>query len=170
MDFATEFATAKNLVGTSGFTSARLYTMIEPGTTDTPISAIKAAIDTNTTLLLGLFCSQGDQNFTHETQALASAISQYGTSFTDLIVGVSVGSEDLYRDSVATDGVGDTPANINKYIKQTRQVLQKASVSKPVGHVDTDLIWMNSSSGGLVLPNVDFVGVDTYPYVRHPFL
>ena len=27
-DFQTEFTTAKNLVGTSGFTSARLYTMI----------------------------------------------------------------------------------------------------------------------------------------------
>lgn len=27
-DFQNEFTTAKNLVGTSGFTSARLYTMI----------------------------------------------------------------------------------------------------------------------------------------------
>lgn len=27
-DFESEFSTAKNLVGTSGFTSARLYTMI----------------------------------------------------------------------------------------------------------------------------------------------
>jgi glucan endo-1,3-beta-D-glucosidase len=28
-DFETEFNTTKNLIGTSGFTSARLYTMIQ---------------------------------------------------------------------------------------------------------------------------------------------
>lgn len=161
VDFATEFVTAKGLVGTSGFTSARLYTMIEPGSTNTPISAIKAAIDTGTTLLLGLYCSQGEANFTHETEALASAISQYGSSFTDLIIGISVGSEDLYRNSVTTDGVGDTASDINKYISQTRAVLANASLDVMIGHVDTYGVWINSSLGGPeVLPNVDFVGVD----------
>ncbi len=138
--------------------------MIELGSTNTPISAIQAAIDTGTTLLLGLYCSGGDTNFTHETEALASAITQYGTAFTDLIVGISVGSEDLYRNCVTTDGVGDTAANINKYISQTRAVLTNANLSRFVGHVDTYGIWTNPSSGGLVLPNVDFVGVDAYPY------
>ena len=161
VDFATEFATAKNLVGASGFNSARLYTMIEPGSTNTPISAIQAAINTGTTLLLGLYCSKGDAAFTQETEALATAITQYGTAFTDLIIGISVGSEDLYRSSVTTDGVGDTPSNINKYIAQTRAVLTKANLNKLVGHVDTSGIWLDSSSGGQVLPNIDFVGVDS---------
>lgn len=34
-DYENEFNAAKGLVGTSGFTSARLYTMIQGGTTDT---------------------------------------------------------------------------------------------------------------------------------------
>ena len=38
--FQDLFKTAKNLVGTSGFNSARLYTMIQGGTTNDPISAI----------------------------------------------------------------------------------------------------------------------------------
>ncbi len=126
--------------------------MIEPRSTDTPISAIQAAINTGTTLLLSLYCSSGDTNFTHETEALASAITQYGNAFTDLIVGTSVGGEDLYRNSVATDGVGDTPANMNKYISQTRAVLTDASLNKLVGHVDTYGIWTNAASGGLVCP------------------
>lgn len=135
--------------------------MIEPNTTNSPITAIEAAIDTGTTLLLGLFCSQGDANFSLETQALDTAITQYGTPFMDLIVGISVGSEDLYRYSVPTDGVGDTPGNINKYIAQTREVLAKHSVTKMVGHVDTYGVWFNDTLGGpAVLPNVDFIGVD----------
>ncbi len=152
VDFATEFATARNLVGTSGFTSARIYTMIDSGSTNTPISAIQAAIDTGTTLLLSSYCSSGDTNFAYKTEALASAITQYGTPFTDLIVGISVGSEDLYRNSVTTD---DNPANINKYIPQTRALLTNANSNKLVGHVDTYDIWTNAASGGLVLPNVD---------------
>ena len=40
-DFQNEFNTAKNLVGTSGFASARLYTMIQPGTSvHTPMQTI----------------------------------------------------------------------------------------------------------------------------------
>merc|ERR1711939_520708 len=52
--FASQFKTAASLAGADDFTSARLYTMIQEGTTNTPIDAIQAAIDTNTTLLLGL--------------------------------------------------------------------------------------------------------------------
>ena len=130
-----------------------------------PISAIADAITTNTTLLLGLFASQGDANFTKETSALDSAITTYGTKFTDLIYAVSVGSEDLYRTTEnSTDIVGDSVANIQKYIGWTRQVLAKHSLSKPVGHVDTWQIWLDPKYGQQLLPNVDFVGIDDYPY------
>ena len=166
--FASQFSSASSLSGTNGaFKSARLYTMVDP-TTGGPISAIEDAITTNTTLLLGLFASQGDANFTKETSALDTAITTYGTKFTDLIYGISVGSEDLYRTSDnGADGVGDSVANIQKYIGWTRQVLAKHSLSKPVGHVDTWQIWLDQKYGQRLLPNVDFVGMDDYPYWEH---
>src|ERR1700737_297092 len=58
-DYQNLFTTAQNLVGTSGFTSARIYTMIQAGTTNSPTEAIPAAIATNTSLLLGLWASAG---------------------------------------------------------------------------------------------------------------
>ena len=163
--FASLFSSASSLSDTNGaFKSARLYTMVDP-TTGGPISAIQDAITTNTTLLLGLFASQGDANFTKETSALDTAINTYKTKFTDLIYGISVGSEDLYRTSTNNpDNVGDSVANIQKYIGWTRQVLAKHSLSKPVGHVDTWQMWLSPKYGQQLLPNVDFVGMDDYPY------
>ena len=163
--FASQFKSASSLSGTNGaFKSARLYTMVDP-ISGGPISAIEDAITTNTTLLLGLFASQGDTNFTKETDALDTAITTHGTKFTDLIYGISVGSEDLYRSTVGSaDVVGDSVANIQKYIGWTRQVLAKHSLSKPVGHVDTWQMWLHSKYGQKLLPNVDFVGMDDYPY------
>ena len=163
--FASQFSSASSLSGTNGaFKSARLYTMVDP-TSGGPISAIEDAITTNTTLLLGLFASQGDTNFTKETSALDTAITTYGTKFTDLIYGISVGSEDLYRTTKnSADIAGDSVANIQKYIGWTRQVLAKHSLSKPVGHVDTWQIWLDPKYGQRLLPNVDFVGMDDYPY------
>ena len=163
--FASQFSSASSLSGTNGaFKSARLYTMVDP-TSGGPISAIEDAITTNTTLLLGLFASQGDTNFTKETSALDTAITTYGTKFTDLIYGISVGSEDLYRTTKnSPDIAGDSVANIQKYIGWTRQVLAKHSLSKPVGHVDTWQIWLDPKYGQRLLPNVDFVGMDDYPY------
>lgn len=138
-DFEAEFNTAQKLTGATGFTSARLFTMVQGGTTNTPTGAIQAAIDTNTTLLLGLWASGGDAGFANELAALNSAISQYGDKFTKLIAGISVGSEDLYRVSptgVENDsGAGATPDQITNYIGQVRKAI--GSLSAPVGHVDT---------------------------------
>ncbi|MCJ1279804.1 hypothetical protein MMC21_007628 [Puttea exsequens] len=164
--FETEFVSAKALAGTkNGFTSARLYTMIEPETDTTPISAIQAAMNHNITLLLGLYASQGQDQFTKEVTALGNAISQYGTAFTDLIYGISVGSEDLYRTSVnGANGVGDTVANLTCYIGQTRDKLTSLGVTKPVGHVDTYGVWLDHTLAGALVPYVDFVGMDAYPF------
>lgn len=98
-DFEAEFSAAQKLAGAPGFTSARLYTMIQGGTPSTPISAIQAAINTKTSLLLGLWASAGDATFANELTALKSAIDTYGTAFTSIVEGISVGSEDLYRNS-----------------------------------------------------------------------
>ena len=96
-EYEAQFNAAKNVVGTSGFTSARIYTLIQEGTTNTPSDAIQAAVNTKTSLLLGLWASAGQANINNELAALSSAISAHGTSFTDLIVGIAVGSEDLCK-------------------------------------------------------------------------
>ena len=167
-DFENLFSTAQKLVGTSGFNSARLFTMIQYGTTNTPIEAIPAAINTKTSLLLGMWASAGSADFNNEIAALTSAISQYGTSFTSLIVGISVGSEDLYRNSqlgiAKMAGVGANPSDIVNYIKQVRSAIANTPASGAlVGHVDTWTVWVNSSNDE-VISACDFIGMDSYPY------
>ncbi|CAG8898709.1 unnamed protein product [Penicillium egyptiacum] len=169
-DFETEFATAKNLVGTdNAFTSARLYTMIQGGTTNGPIEAIPAAIKEKTTLLLGLWASGGDMS--NEIAALTSAINTYGDDFTNLVVGISVGSEDLYRVSEtgvkANAGLGIGPTELVDYINQVRSAISGTSLSgAPIGHVDTWNSWTNGSNSA-VIEAVDWLGFDGYPYYEN---
>lgn len=156
--------------GASDFTSARLYTMIQEGTTNTPISAIQAAIDTKTTLLLGLWASQDQAGFNNELAALSAAITQYGTAFTDLVTGISVGSEDLYRISptgiAAGSGYGQEPSVLVNYIAQTRNAIKGTALgSKPVGHVDTWNVYVNGSNSAVISAS-DFLGLDEYPYYQ----
>nr|POE63519.1 putative glucan endo-1,3-beta-glucosidase eglc [Quercus suber] len=171
-DFEAEFKAAQNLAGTSGeFTSARLYTMIQGATTNTPISAIQAAINTKTTLLLGLWASAGQANIDNEIAALKSAISTHGTAFTDLIVGISVGSEDLYRDSVIgienDSGVGAAPSTLVTYINQVRTAIAGTAASNAkIGHVDTWNDWVNGTNNA-VIEACDWLGMDTYPYFEN---
>ena len=168
-DYQARFSRAKTLPNTnSEFTSARLYTMIQAGSTSDPSSAFKAAIDTKTTLLLGIWCSGGQDIVTNELSALSTAIQQYGSDFTDLVVGISVGSEDLYRVSptgIENDsGYGATPDELVSYIKQTRSTISGTSLSgASIGHVDTWTAWVNGSNNA-VTDAVDWLGMDTYPY------
>jgi glucan endo-1,3-beta-D-glucosidase len=187
-DFESEFQTAQNLVGTSGFTSARLYTCIvscgrgrrihgyaltsiqQGGTANTPTSAIPAAIAQDTTLLLGMWASSGSDVVNSEIAALQSAISTYGTAFTSLVVGISVGSEDLYRTSptgiAAKAGVGTDPNTLVGYINQLRSALQGTPLSGvKIGHVDTWTAWVNGSNSA-VIDAVDWLGMDAYPYFQ----
>lgn len=166
--FEALFNSAKNLVGASGFTSARLYTTIQGGTTNSPIAAIPAAINTQTNLLLGLWASGGDAQFANELAALKNAIEQYGTAFTDLIAGMSIGSEDIYRVTPIgisnNAGVGVGPDTIINYINQVRSAIAgTGAAGKPVGHVDTYNVWTNASQNALI-GACDFLGMDAYPY------
>ena len=168
--FEADFKIAANLKGTNGFNSARLYTMIQEGTTNTPVEAIPAAIDTNTTLLLGLWTSVDQTAFNNELTALANAIKQYGSAFTDLVVGISVGSEDLYRISATgienKSGVGQSPSVLVDYIGQVRKAIQGTSLGKsPVGHVDTWNAFINGTNKA-VIDACDFLGLDEYPYFQ----
>ncbi|KXJ92375.1 glycoside hydrolase superfamily [Microdochium bolleyi] len=167
-DFEAEFRTAAQLEGTSGFTSARLYTMIQAGTTSDPISAIPAALNTSTTLLLGLWASAGQTVFTNEINALKAAIAQYGDAFAKAVDGISVGSEDLYRSSpqgiAAGSNVGTDAATIVNYIRQVREAIAGTALSgAKIGHVDTWTAWVEGSTQP-VIQACDWIGQDAYPY------
>ena len=131
-------------------------------------SAIPAAIGTQTSLLLGLWGSAGEEAFKQELMALENAIKQYGTQFTSLIAGISVGSEDLYRVSPTgienKSGAGATPDALVSYIQQVRGAIAgTAASSAKVGHVDTWTAWVNGSNAA-VIDAVDWLGMDGYPY------
>lgn len=87
----------------------------------------------------------------------------YGNKFTDLVVGLSVGSEDLYRISPTgiknKSGVGAGPATLVDYINQVKA----KNFGFPIGHVDTWNDWTNTSNSA-VIEAVDWVGFDGYPY------
>ncbi|PSR76547.1 glycoside hydrolase superfamily [Coniella lustricola] len=171
-DFEAEFTTAQSLISApTVFNSARLYTMIQAGTTNTPISALPAAVSTQTTLLLGLWASGGDAGFANELAALQSAIAAYGTSLSSLVAGISVGSEDLYRISptgiAAGSNPGASPDTLVGYISQVRSALANTAWSSvPVGHVDTWTAWVNASNDAVTSAS-DFIGVDAYPYFQN---
>ncbi|UKZ73570.1 hypothetical protein TrVFT333_001217 [Trichoderma virens FT-333] len=171
-DFEAEFKTAAGLDGTDGaFTSARLYTMIQGGTPNSPISAIPAAINTKTSLLFGLWASAGDAAFANEIAALKATISQYCGQLDGLVAGISVGSEDLYRitpTGVASHaGPGAQPGTLVNYISQVRDTVKGSCLSDvPIGHVDTWNAWVLDSNKP-VIDAVDWLGMDTYPYYEN---
>jgi len=171
-DFESMMKAAQSLSGTNGaFSAARLYTSIQADTTDDVTSAIPAAISTKTRLLLGLWASSGQETITNEINALTAAVKQYGSSFTDLVDGISVGSEDLYRvtaTSLENDptSVGTSPDALTSYISQVRDAIKSTGLSgAPIGHVDTWTAWVNSSNSA-VADACDWVGVDAYPYFQ----
>lgn len=170
-DFVRFFNEAKSLPGTSGFTTARLYTSIQCGTGADPISAFRAAIDTDTKLLVGLWASAGRDVYQNELNALIRGANELGTAFTDRIIGISVGSEDLYRSSpqgVANNaGVGATGSEIVGYIGWMRDWIKGTSLeSKPIGHVDTWTAWILPENRG-VADTVNFLGHNSFPYFEN---
>ncbi|KAJ4159987.1 uncharacterized protein LMH87_007922 [Akanthomyces muscarius] len=167
-DFEAEFKTAQALNGAPGkFNAVRLYTNIQAYSTDDPIEAFDAAIDTETYMLLGLWAS-GTDNIDKELSALKKALDKYGSKFTDLVIGVSIGSEDLYRNSQTGTknkaGVGADPDVILSFIKDYKKAFDGGALAKvPIGHVDTWDAWTNSTNKA-VIDAVDWIGVDEYPY------
>lgn len=162
------FLKAQRLPGGHAFNSARLYTMIQACSGNDPTSAIPAAIASRTTLLLGLWASADPVDFENELLALTRAIDIYGKELQNIVVGISVGSEDLYRDSEVglhnKAGVGKAPNVIINYIKRTRLVIADTILDGiPIGHVDTWNSWVNATNHQ-VIENCDFIGWDGYPY------
>lgn len=169
-DYEAEFKAAAGLEGTDGkFTSARLYTMIQGDSANNqPIAAIPAAIKTKTSLLFGLWASGGDAQFAAEIEALTNTIDQYCDQLDDLVAGISVGSEDLYRISPTGIAAGENPGVgpdvLVNYISKVRETIKGSCLSDvPIGHVDTWNAYSNASNNALI-EACDWLGMDTYPY------
>ncbi|KAI1107907.1 glycoside hydrolase family 17 protein [Jackrogersella minutella] len=168
-DFRGFFERAKNLPDTEGnFAAARLYTSVQCGTTADPTSAFQAAIDADTHILVGLWASAGRAAYENELSALVTAAKQLGTHFTDRVIGISVGSEDLYRSSAKgranNASTGATGAEIEGYIGWARDWLRGTALEgKPIGHVDTWTAWVLPENTGVVA-SVDFLGHNSFPY------
>jgi glucan endo-1,3-beta-D-glucosidase len=133
-----------------------------------------AAIDTKTTLLLGFWGSAGQADFDNELAALTSAIMQYGDSFVKLMAGISVGSEDLDRNSPIgienNAGIGANPADIVSYIRQVRSAItgfRNSCQWRTRWPCDTWTARVNASNEA-VINACDFVGMDTYPHLQLP--
>ncbi|KAA8611222.1 GPI-anchored cell wall beta-1 3-endoglucanase EglC [Pyrenophora tritici-repentis] len=155
-DFEKEFRTAKGLQGAPGnFTTIRLYTNIQQGSDNEP-------------LLPSRLPSPPTRSFCLVSGPREPTTSTYGTKLTDLIVGCSVGSEDLYRNSVdgvkAKAGVGNSAELIVKFIKDTRQALANTPLKDvKITHVDTWTAWVNSSNKA-VIDELDFLSVNAFPF------
>lgn len=86
------------------------------------------------------------------------------------MAGISVGSEDLYRNSptgiLNKENPGKNPSDIARYIKQVRDAIAGTPLENaPVGHVDTWTAWVNGSNQA-VIDASDWIGVDAYPYFQ----
>ena len=175
-DFATEFKAIKNTPGIKDFTSAKLFTSIAPGTTNKPLdAAFRAAQENEFSLLLGIWASGSETHVDDEIAAIKAAMNaDYGKDvFSKRIVGIIVGSEDLYRRSkigTADEGkledLGLAPDIIIKYIDKVRTELSTTPYANkiPVGHADTWGSWMNDAEGGKVMEHVDFIALNGFPY------
>ena len=91
-----------------------------------------------------------------------------------MLVGISVGSEDLYRitptalENSKFDGaeppVGAGPDKVLSYIRQVRDTIKDTEFAKaPVGHVDTWSVWVDGANKDVV-DACDWIGFDGYPY------
>ncbi|KAH0029364.1 glycoside hydrolase, partial [Aureobasidium melanogenum] len=142
--------------------------MIQDGTDASVIEAIPAAKATQTKLLLGLWASVDADGFSKELRALDSAMSTYGQDLRDIVIGISVGSEDLYRSSVLGaskgSGAGQDISVLLGYIQQVRDKLEHSVLHDiPVGHVDTLDAYTNHTDSQ-ILEAVDFIGLNIFPY------
>ncbi|KAK4198046.1 glycoside hydrolase superfamily [Triangularia verruculosa] len=170
-DFLQEFKTSQNLENAPGtFNAVRLYTNIQAYSKDDPISAFEAAVETKTKILLGVWTS-GTDSIANELSALKKAIDKYGKSFTDLVIGMSIGSEDLYRISETgvknEAGVGAGPDVLIKFINDYKKSVAGTALAKvPIGHVDTWDAYTNATNKAVV-DALDWVGVDEYPYYEN---
>jgi glucan endo-1,3-beta-D-glucosidase len=165
-DFQTRFTYAQNLSSRVPFNSARLFTCKMQGTVDEPSGAFDAAVETETNLLLGFWITPQNRSGSlddivkNEMSALGKGFQKHGQALADLIIGLSVGSEDIYRWEDTQD-VGVSATEVSAIIKKVKISISSSSFAaymrdKPIGHVDT--------AKHAVVDGADFYGMTVYPY------
>ncbi|PVH95358.1 glycoside hydrolase family 17 protein, partial [Periconia macrospinosa] len=164
-DFLRLFNQAKNLPDTSVlFNSARLFQTGQWKQPTVPSEAFKAAIDTNTTLLLGIWIS----SISTELVALDNAFKTHGQKLADLVIGISVGNEDIYRSSLECRKHNNnqpcpsqaTAEQVNGHVTAVREAMKPWNnlfkTPPPIGH--TDIVQFAAQD------DLDFMGTNIYPY------
>lgn len=165
-DFRKGFKLASDLTTGTQFNSARLFTCKQQGTTDSPTEAFEAAVKTNTSLLLGFWVTPGNKGesmkayIDQELSALAKGFKKHGQALSDLIIGLSVGSEDVFRFEDTTES-GVSAKDISSGIATVKDTMKNEDFAqymknKPIGHVDT--------AKHAVVEGADFYGMTAYPY------
>ncbi|BFZ65036.1 hypothetical protein YB2330_006199 [Saitoella coloradoensis] len=146
-DWGYEMSTIKSW----GFDTLRLYASSDCNTLANAVPAAQAA---GVKLMAGVWATDAT-HFDTEKQALLGALQQYGSHW---LVGVSVGSEDLYRGDVSA-------SQLAQQIYDVRGMVQGpgGASSTPVGHTDTWTAWVDGSNAQVVTAS-DFLLVDGYPY------
>ncbi|USP78021.1 hypothetical protein yc1106_05295 [Curvularia clavata] len=132
-DFEREFRAARNLQGVlKQINTIRLSSNVQWQTQDTLIEASAAAVATNTSLLLGIWASV-PTSIDNELNALDAAIKKHGSDLADPVVGILVGSEDLYRASASgvrnKARVGQEGDDIVKCIRGARARLNNTALA-----------------------------------------
>lgn len=189
-DFKTLFKAVKNTEGLEDFTSAKLFSSIHPSVPPNakvedvkPVDAFSAAKAEGFSLLLGIWASAGQEVVDKEIKAIELALTnkEYNKElFPSKIVGIIVGSEDLYRrskigtpDEAQLSDKGASPEDVIGYIDDVKKMLANHKDEKsgrpfseliPVGHADTWGSWQNDTEGGKVIEKCDFVALNAFPY------
>ena len=163
-DYETSFRYARNLPGMNNtFTSARLYTSLPCEPDKRYLSAIDAAVITNTSLLLGIWATNADHTDL-EVEAIKAAVSNHGMTLVDLVVGISVGNEDLYHYYTLGENEGTSPTDLTHLINRVRgNFFGTLLNSTSIGHVDTFDAWAVPNSTR-VIEAVDWLGGNAFPY------
>lgn len=149
-----EYAFSSVKVLPNGINTARLFYASE---CDSLVNAVPAALATGMQILVGL--DDRDNAFSEEKGALLSALSRYGWNW---LVGVSVGSESLYR---GTTNAEDLAVKIRDVRGMLKRLPGYPGPAVEVGHVDTTNAWFNTASKPVMIA-CDFIGVDIYPYFQ----
>ncbi|KAH7065800.1 glycoside hydrolase superfamily [Paraphoma chrysanthemicola] len=125
-----------------------------------------SAVETKTNLLLGFWISPGttgaplDNIIKTEMSALSKGFQKHGQALADLVIGLSVGSEDIHRfEDVGEAGVA--ASEVTSTIKKVRDAIAASDFAeymkkKPIGHVDV--------AKHVIVDGADFYGMTAYPY------
>lgn len=152
-DWADAFSAVKTLP--NGINTARLF---NASVCNSLANAVPEAIAAGLQILVGL--DDKDSVFTAEKGALVDAVDAHGWSW---LIGVSVGSESLYRGEISPQKLAAKIRDVRGMVKSLPGYPGAGQVE--IGHVDTANAWFDDDNAA-VLVACDFIGMDIYPYFQ----